>query len=61
MKAVKKQLKRKVLIECGCYIAYEGKLAIDDAREAYVTENGTPIASFWNIYEAIRYAKEMNK
>jgi hypothetical protein len=47
----------------GAYTAIEGKLAIDDARAAYVTgptKDGrcAPIASFWRYEEAVAYAKE---
>lgn len=47
------------------YTAVRGKLAQDDAREAYVTGptlDGriAPIASFWHYEEAVRYAEKRN-
>lgn len=42
------------------YIAVRGKLDRDDARAAYVTHDGRPVASFWFYEEAVRYAARCN-
>lgn len=47
----------------GRYTAVRGKLAVDDARAAYVTgptKEGriAPLASFWSYEEAVRGARE---
>lgn len=50
----------------GQWTAVRGKLARDDAREAYVTGPAAdgmirPLASFWSFQEAVRYAKHRQK
>lgn len=50
----------------GAYAAYEGKLAHNDSRNAYVTgpdKTGRicPIASFWNINDAIQWIKNLHE
>ncbi len=56
----------KKITHYGEYTVYEGKLAVDDARGAYVTGPTiagriAPLASYWNVSDAVREAKRMDE